>query len=165
MVAETRSLVVTCLAAVALVAGGLARADAAPLAEGETMPAIALADQHDVAGTVGPETRLLLFTRDMGGSAVTKEVLAENGASLLGDAGAVYVADISGMPSVVTTLFALPGLRKRPYRMLLDRDGTVTKILPSEADAVTVITLDHGVVRRIEYVTSAERLRVVLSGS
>jgi hypothetical protein len=150
------------LVAVAVLAGG-SRAGAAPLGVGATLPEVALADQHDVPGSVGPGTRLLLFTRDMDASKITKEVLAENGAAMLASADAVYVADVSAMPSLVTTLFAMPGLRKRPYRMLLDRDGAVTKDLPSEAGAVTVLTLDRGVVRRIEHVGSADRLRAVLA--
>lgn len=137
--------------------------DAAPLGEGATLPAIALADQHDVQTHVGPETRLLLFTRDMDASKITKEVLAEDGAAQLTRARAQYVADISAMPSLVTTLFAMPGLRKRPYPMLLDRDGSVTKDVPSQPGAVTVLTLDRSTVRHVEYVTSAERLRAVLA--
>jgi len=88
------------IALVALLAAlaGSSAASAAPLAVGATLPEIALADQHDVAVRVGPETRLLLFTRDMDASKLTKEVLA-----------------------------------------------------------------DHGVVRRVEYVTSAEGLRAVLA--
>jgi len=159
---RTHTLLAT-LVVLAALAGGVAGASAAPVAVGATLPEIALADQHDVAGRVGPETRLLLFTRDMDASKITKEVLAENGATMLASAGAVYVADISAMPSLVTALFAMPGLRKRPYPMLLDRDGAVTKDVPSETGAVTVLALDHGVVRRVEYVTSAERLRAVLA--
>lgn len=138
-------------------------AHAAPLGEGATLPAITLADQHDVQATVGPETKLLLFTRDMDASKITKEVLAEDGAARLARAHATYVADISAMPSLVTTLFAMPGLRKRSYPMLLDRDGTVTKDLPFQAGAVTVVTLDHQVIRHVEYVTTAERLRALLT--
>lgn len=148
----------------ACVALWAAPAHADPVAEGATLPAISLADQHDVQAKVGPETKLLLFTRDMDASKITKEVLAENGAAMLANAGAVYVADISAMPSLVTTLFAMPGLRKRPYQMLLDRDGAVTKDLPSQKGAVTVLTLDHMVVRHVEYVTSVDGLRAVLGG-
>ncbi len=142
---------------------GCLPANADPIGEGARLPEIALADQHDVRGTVGPETRLVLLTRDMDASGITKTVLAEHGDTMLANAGAVYIADISAMPRLVTTLFAMPGLRKRPYRMLLDRDGTVTKDLPSHPGAVTVLTLDHQLVRHVEYVTSPDRLRVVLS--
>lgn len=138
-------------------------AHAAPLADGATLPAITLADQHDASATVGPETRLLLFTRDMDASKITKAVLADDGAAKLARAHATYVADISAMPSLVTTLFAMPGLRKRPYQMLLDRDGTVTKELPAQAGAVTVLTVEGRTVRHVEYVTSAERLRALLA--
>ena len=149
------------LALVTLVA--VTGAQAAPLGEGATFPAITLADQHDVQATVGPETKLLLFTRDMDASKITKEVLAENGAAELARAHATYVADISAKPSLVTTLFAMPGLRKRPYPMLLDRDGVVTKDFPSQTGAVTVVTLDHQVVLHVEYVTTAVRLREILA--
>ena len=60
-------------------------------------------------------------------------------------------------------LFAMPGFRKRPYAMLLDRDGAVTKDLPSQTGAVTVLTLDRRVVRHVEYVTSPARLRALLA--
>ena len=153
---------VAVLAALTVLVGS-STAGAAPLGEGATLPAITLADQHDVQTKVGPETGLLLFTRDMDASKITKEVLAEDGAAQLTRAHATYVADISAMPSLVTTLFAMPGLRKRPYPMLLDRDGAVTKDVPSQAGAVTVLTLDHLVVRHVEYVTSADRLRALLA--
>lgn len=159
----TRLATMVALAAVCVAFAGTPAVDAAPLAEGASLPPIALADQHDVQGTVGPDTRLLLLTRDMDASGITKTVLAEHGDTMLANAGAVYVADISAMPRLVATLFAMPGLRRRPYRMLLDRDGTVTKDLPYQSGAVSVLTLDHLTIRRVEYVTSPDRLRAVLA--
>lgn len=142
-----------------------ARAHAEPIGEGARIPEIALDDQHDVRGTVAPETRFLLLTRDMDASGITKTVLAEHGDTMLANAGAVYVADISAMPSLVTKLFAMPGLRKRPYRMLLDRDGKATKDLPYRSGAVTVLTLDHAKIQHVEYVTSPDRLRAILTAA
>ncbi|MFN8642522.1 MAG: FAD/FMN-containing dehydrogenase [Candidatus Binatia bacterium] len=127
-----------------------------------TLPPLALADQHDVAGAIGPDTQAIVFTRDMDAGDVAKAALAEH-ASLLASARAVYVADISRMPALVAKLFAVPAMRKRPYRMLLDRDGTATADLPAREGAVTLIRLREGTVASIEYVYTAEALRDALA--
>lgn len=134
---------------------------AATLAPGSPLPPLTLADQHDVAMTVGPPTRLILFTRDMDAGDLVKEALAEH-AALLGAAQAVYISDISGMPSLVARLFALPAMRKRPYRMLLDRDGRATADLPSTEGKVTLLTLSGERIEAIAYLDSADAVRAAL---
>lgn len=134
----------------------------ASVAPGSTLAPLTLVDQHDVAMTLGPQVRVVLFTRDMDGGDLVKEALADHPA-LLDSARAVYVSDISGMPSVIATLFALPAMRKRPYRMLLDRDGTATAEIPSAAGKVTVLRLTDLRVDAIEYLDSAPAVRAALS--
>ena len=148
-------------AAVVLVAL-VAAARAATLAPGMALPPLSLADQHDVAAPIGADTRVVIFTRDMDAGDVAKEALAEH-AALLAAAHAVYVADISRMPSLVAKLFALPAMRKRPYRMLLDRDGTATASFPSREGEVTLLWVRDGTIERIDYVASADALRAALA--
>lgn len=148
-------------AALLLAALGAA-AWAATLAPGMALPPLTLTDQHDVAATLGADTRVILFTRDMDAGDVAKEALADH-AALLGAARAVYVADIGRMPSLVAKLFALPAMRQRPYRMLLDRDGTATADFPSRAGEVTVMRLTDGRIDSVEYLASAEALRAALA--
>jgi hypothetical protein len=141
-----------------------AAARAATLALGMALPPLTLTDQHDVAATIGPATRVVLFTRDMDAGDVAKEALADQ-AALLGTAGAVYVADISRMPSLIVRLFALPAMRDRPYRMLLDRDGRATADFPSREGEVTVLRLDDGRITGVEYVATAAALRAALAAA
>lgn len=129
---------------------------------GDAMPALGLRDQHDEVGVIDEQTRLVLFTKDMGSSDYVEAALAEGGAAKLADAKAVFVADISRMPGVITRWFALPAMRKRPYRMLLDRDGKATADLPSVAEHVTVLHLDEGKIERVEFAASAEQVGAAL---
>ena len=108
------------LLAVLLLAG---TAYGAPLAVGDPMPPLALEDQHGRAGNIGEGVRVVVVSRDMEAGDVVKKALAGRDQAFLDANGAVYVANISGMPALVTRLFALPRMRERPYRMLLDRDG------------------------------------------
>jgi len=134
----------------------------APLGVGMRVPALTLADQHGVDGSLGPTTRRVLFNRDMDSAKIVQEALGDNPTPLLDAAGAVVVSDISGMPSLITKLFALPAMRKRPYRMLLDRDGRMTADFPFEKGKVTVLSLNDLAIARVQYVESADALRALL---
>lgn len=132
------------------------------LAPGMGLPELRLTDQHDIEATIDGDVQVVLFTRDMDAGKVVKEALATDGKERLAGAGAVYIADISGMPRLIAKMFALPSMRKRSYRMLLDRDGRATADFPSEKDKVTFLRVAAGVITSIEYVESAGVLSAML---
>lgn len=126
-------------------------ASAAPLAVGDRMPALALEDQHGRPGAVGEGTRVVLVSRDMEAGDVVKRALAGRDQAFLDGHGIVYVANVSGMPAFVTRLFALPRMRERPYRMLLDRDGEATRDVPAVQGRPTVLALENGRIVRVAH--------------
>ena len=156
----TRSLACAGALLVAVAAPGAAPvAAAAPtvLVVGDALPALSLRDQNDAAVRIDASTKILLFTRDMGGGGLVKQALAEGGKDTLAAAGAVYVSDVSGMPSLVRRAFAMPSLRKRGYPVALDENGEATRSLPSAEGKCTVLSLDSGKITAITFVsTSAE---------
>ena len=135
-----------------------ADANAEPLRAGARLPDLRLSDQHEVEATVGADDEFVIFSRDMDAGSLVKEALAEQGGATLAAAKAVYVTDITRMPALITRLFALPSMRKRDYRILLDRDGKATADFPSEEGKVTVMKLDEGVISEITFVDTAAAL-------
>jgi len=132
-------------------------AGAGPLAVGDRVEAFTLEDQHGVEHTLDATIELILFSRDMDGGDLVKQALAEAPADLLSSRHALYVADIRGMPKLVAKLFALPAMRKRPYPLLLDRDGATTAQLPDVEGRATLIFLrDFEVTRVLHVATAAE---------
>jgi len=120
-----------------------------------------LPDQHGVTHRVGDDVRVLLLSRDMDGGAIVRAALetkGEEAASFLATRGVVYVADVSGMPGIVRRLFALPRMRSRPYPVLLDTTGDVTRSLPSEEGRATAIWLDELRPVGVEFFASADDL-------
>ena len=101
----------------------------------------------------------------MDGGGVVKQGLAAADQAFLEAHDAAYVADVSGMPSLALRLFALPSLRKRPYRILLDRDGAATRTLPHGAGAVTVLRLDRLRVTGVSHPAHADDLRAALEAA
>ena len=143
----------------ALVVQAAPSAAEGPLAVGDPISELQLDDQFGVTRVVGDDVRIVLYSRDMKSGKVIEGALEDTDSSYLGARGAVVVADIHGMPGLITTLFALPKLRGRTYPMLLDRDGAPTADLPFEEDHVTWLTLDERVIREIRHIDAAEVLR------
>jgi hypothetical protein len=154
-----------CLIGTTLLAFLMSGAHAEPLGPGMRLPDIRLADQHGAEASVGAEVRAILFTRDMDAGGLVKEALADKGDEILAAAGAVYVSDISGMPGVIAKLFAVPSMRKRPYRMVLDRDGKATADFPSEKGKVTFLRVEDGEIESLDYLDSADQVRATLTNS
>jgi hypothetical protein len=135
------------------------------VAVNDTIAALALEDQHGEPGGIDASTRGVLLSRDMDGGGLVREALAADGAAQLERAGAVYVADVHGMPGLVRRFIAVPRMRERPYRVLLDTEGAPTAALPAEEGKATWLRLEGLRVVEIRFLTSAEEVRQVLAGA
>lgn len=130
----------------------------APLAVGSRLAGVELSDQHGVARTLDRDVRVVLFSRDMEGGEIIRALLGSE-PGLLEETDGVYVADISGMPGLIARLVAIPRMQERPYPMLLDREGEVTAVFPSQAGRATLLVLDGLEVRAIDHLDTIEALR------
>ena len=131
---------------------------ATALEAGDQLNAFTIADQHGKNGHFDEGTRLLLFSRDMSANELAKAAFQPQPVQFLPDAKAMYVIDVSGMPSFVTNNFAIPKMQKYGYRIFLDRDASLTAGLPNQKKSVTLIHLDKLKVTGIEYADTAEAL-------
>lgn len=160
-----RVAVLAILAVQAPVEAGAAGAEQGPvpvLQVGDAMPPLALQDQHARPVTVDDGTKILIFTRDMDAGGIVKEALAADGAELLAAGDAVYVSDVSGMPTLVRSMFAMPALRRRSYSVALDEAGDATASVPTEAGKATILRFDSGRIASISFSSSSGQLRSML---
>ncbi|MEX2208285.1 MAG: hypothetical protein WEF50_18845 [Myxococcota bacterium] len=148
------------VAAAILSAAPLALAE--PYAVGSTLPKIELPDQHGEARTIDDSVRALVFSRDMKAGDVVKAAVEQAGPDLFDRNSAVYVVDVKGMPAIIRTLFAMPAMRRRPYKLLVDDEGVKTADIPGGATYPTVLVLDKLRVTAISYPTTAEELVAAL---
>jgi len=140
-------------------------AEAAPVSAGAAMPPLSLNDQHDKPALVSPSTRWVVFTAEKAVSDMASAVLAAEPAGVTERLRLVYVADISGMPALVTRMFALPKLRELPFPIALVRDASqVAQVadIPRVAGAATVFRLENGRVAQVADVRQPAELRTLL---
>lgn len=75
----------------------------------------------------------------------------------------VYLSDISRMPGLVTTLFALPALKKRDYPVVLIREAGAADALPAEPGCYTLFDLrNDGIIQGVRTVCEQAELRRAL---
>lgn len=112
------------------------------LEPGERLAPWTLLDQHDATYTLDDQTRVLLVARDMDGAKLVNAALEDKAKGYLEQRQAVFLADISRMPRVIASLFALPKMRDYSYRILLDRDARIAPRYPSGEGEVLWLQLD-----------------------
>jgi len=132
------------------------------LSIGETLPAITLADQHGATVSLAADTRLILFAADKDAADLVNDYLTNQTETFLTENRAYFLSDISGMPSVVTRLFALPKMRERPYSILLGYSEESLAVLPRKAGMVSVIQLLDGSVQQISFAGDKEELQKLI---
>lgn len=147
-------------AALALAAPLLA--SAASVGVGDTLEPLNLVDQHDRPVQVNATTRVVIFSGEKPVSDWVSDVLASQPSGVLDRLGAVYVSDISGMPALITQMFALPKLRKLPFTMALAREAAVVADLPRQPGTATVLTMRDARVVSIQNVSDAGQLKRAL---
>jgi len=111
---------------------------------GERLAPWTLLDQFDAPYTLNDKTRILLVARDMDGAKLVNAALEGKPKGYLDERQAVFLADISRMPSVIATLFALPKMRNYNYRILLDRDARIAPRYPAGEGEVLWLQLENG---------------------
>ena len=88
----------------------------AALEKGERLLPWTLLDQFDKAYTLDQQARILLVARNMTGAKLLNAALEGKPKGFLEARQTVFVADVSRMPAVISTLFAVPAMRDYQYR-------------------------------------------------
>lgn len=135
---------------------------ASELQVGAALPALLLKDQHDRPQLIGEHTRFLIFTADKDSSNLADVILDGQTDATLDAAGIRYVADISRMPGLVTSMFALPKLRKYGYPVLLGRDAEDTGALPRQPGKITILEVDGRTITALHFLDDAAAVRTVV---
>lgn len=129
---------------------------------GERLASWTLLDQFDQPYSLNDDARVLLVARSMAGAKLVAAALDQQPKGYLQARKAVFLADISRMPLVIATAFAVPAMRDYNYRVMLDRSARIAPRYPVENDAVLWLQLQQGRVQAQQTFTQASALRDAL---
>ncbi len=136
--------------------------NATPVQTGAPLADMVLKDQHDQRLVVGRDTRIIFVATEMAASKMMTRTLEALPPTTLKERQAVYIADISSMPEPISTIVAMPRMRRLPYAVAVVRNASEVAHLPRKPGAVTVVKTEGGMVRAVDFASSTEALGVYL---
>jgi len=114
-----------------------------------------LVDQFEKKQIVNADVKTIIFSAEKDTSAGLNEFLSSKEKGFLEKNNAVFIADISGMPSIISYLFALPKMKKYNYNVLLIEEKDDTRFLKQE-EKLTVYKLENGVITSVQYIDTKD---------
>ncbi len=127
------------------------------LSIGDSTPTFAINDQFEKAHTIAADTKTILVAADKDTSEILRDYFLTKEKGFLEANKAYYVADISGMPSLIAKFFALPKMKKYPFSILLV-DENQTKEFTKKEGNITVYSVNNGKISDVKYIKNAEEL-------
>ena len=132
------------------------------LTVGNTLPTLKIKDQFEKEHIVDANIKTIIFSATKSEGTTIKEFLLTKDKDYLTTNKAFYVADITGMPSIITNLIAMPKMKGYPFSVLLVDDSN-KGLFPVKEDMISVIKLDNSKITDVKYVKTAEELAKVLN--
>jgi hypothetical protein len=122
----------------------------ADLKVGEKFPEISLEDQFETMQTIDKTDKwvLMVFEKDVS-VGLTKQ-LKKMPEHYVEKKHIKIISDISTMPSFITTMFALPKMKKYPFSVMLINDDT-GKTFNQEKKKVTLFALKNRKIKSITF--------------
>jgi len=124
------------------------------VAVGKSLEALKLNDQFENPHTLDAETTQVIFafSKDMGH--MSNEYFAKQDADFLAKHHTVFVADVSGAPSLIRSMFIMPGLKDFKHTVLIIEDKNLAASYRNEShkEELMVLTLNNLMIEKIAYV-------------
>lgn len=127
------------------------------LTVGSDIPTLTVKDQFEKDHTVDANVKTIIFSASKTEGTTIKDFLLTKDKDYLTTNNTVYVADITGMPSLITKFIAMPKMKDYPFSVLLIDEANKT-LFPVKEDMISLISLENGKVTDIKYVKTAEEL-------
>jgi len=74
----------------------------------------------------------------------------------------IYIADIHNMPSLITSMFALPKLQKYKHPIYLHYDEEFENFLPHKEEKITLVRLKDKKVVSISFIATTQELKAAI---
>ncbi len=127
---------------------------------GDSLKTFTLPDQFDKVHTIDAKKYdLFLISSQKDVSSWVNDFLKTKAKGFLEQNRAVYISDIHTMPSFVTSLFALPKMRKYNYTMMLFYEKNL--IFPVQDDALSVLRFKDGKVETIRFIKDGKKIEEI----
>ncbi len=131
---------------------------------GKIFENITLKDQFDKEVSLSNKTKKVIFVFKKASGHTARALLDSKPDDYLLNKNVAFIADISGMPSIIASMFAIPDFQKHKYPVMLIRDEKISLKYRSEKyqDYIAIINLNNFKITKITLVSTQKQLEEVL---
>lgn len=119
-----------------------------------------LPNQFDKIDTIDKSVSTIIVSFDEDAILEMNNYLSQKESNFLKKNSSVFIADISFIPSIACKLFVLPKMRdlKQDVFIIYDENSSKNKKFLRQKDKTTIYSLKNGIVKKIDYVSTAQEL-------
>lgn len=134
------------------------------LVVGQSFEAFTLNDQFEKTHTLKPDTSKLIFAFAKDSAHTCNDFFKTQKPTYLADNHAEFIADVSAAPSLIRSMFIMPGLKDLKHTVLLLEDKTLAAPYKKGLDInkIAVVMLNNGTIEKIEFISTADELKAVI---
>jgi len=131
---------------------------------GKIFKNITLKDQFDKEVSLSNKTKKVIFVFKKASGHTARGLLDSKPDDYLLNKDVAFIADISGMPSIIASMFAIPDFQKHKYPVMLIKDEKISEKYRSEKyeDYIAIISLNNFKITKITLVSTQKQLEKVL---
>ena len=128
------------------------------------LASITLNDQFEKQHTMASDTKTVIFafSKDMGH--MCNDFFATKDASYLQNNKAIFIADVSSAPSLIRSMFILPGLKDFKHTVLVLDDKSIAAPFRASQDTekTVVVSLEGNTIISIDSATTPNQLSALI---
>lgn len=134
------------------------------LVVGKNLKALSFNDQFGTPHKIEATTKSVIFAFSKDNGHLCNEFFSEQNPTYLANKNAIFIADISQVPSLIRSLFVEPGLKDLTHRVLLIEDDATSAKYRTEANAESIVVakLSNGIIQSITLIHTKNELAKAL---
>ncbi len=136
----------------------------AQLVVGKSFEALTLNDQFEKAHTLKPDTYKVIFAFAKDSAHTCNDFFQTQKPTYLADKHTEFIADVSAAPSLIRSMFIMPGLKEFKHTVLLLEDRAIAAPYKKGLDInkIAVVYVLNKKIEKIEFVSTTEELKKLI---
>ncbi len=130
----------------------------------QSLEDLQLNDQFGKTHSIDNDTKMVIFAFSKDNGHDSNDFFDTQDSNYLNDRGVLFVADVSGAPSLIRSMFIMPGLEDFKHTVLVIDDDHKSASYKSGIDSekIVVVSLQDKIITDIKYLNSVDELKTLL---
>lgn len=108
------------------------------------------------------KTKLVIVAFEKDTGALVNEYLDKQSPFYLLKNNSIFIADINKMPTIVTSMFALPKLQKYKHLIYLHYSDKLQEAVPNKEQKITLLRFENSKIKEISYISTVLELKTAI---